>query len=92
MYFATSLLLDARVGRLVTDDEQVAALAAFLVAVDGGVPGHEVHRQLVGLGDLAAAAALQEQLAEVLLDLDAGLELAHLQRSRRRRWRRRWRR
>ena len=56
------------------------------------MPGHEVHRQLVRLRDLAAAAALQEQPAEVLLDLDARLELADLQAAPRRRSRRRSRR
>ena len=72
--------LDPRVGHLVADDEQVAALAALLEAVDARVPGHEVHGQLVGLGLLAAASALEQDVLEVAVHPVVGLELADLQR------------
>jgi hypothetical protein len=71
--------LHARVGRLVADDEQVAALAALLVAVDGRVPGHEVHGQLVGFGFLPASAAFEHDPAEVVVHPVVGFELADLQ-------------
>lgn len=72
--------LDLRVGQLVTDHEQVAAPAALVEAVDRGVPGHEVHGQLVRLAHLAAAPAFEQDLAEVVVHPVVGLELADLQR------------
>ena len=86
------LPLDAAVGHLVADEEQVSPLAALLQAVDRGLAGHEVHGQFVGLGLLPAAAPFEPELGEVFVDLDARLELADLQRRRGRRWRRRCRR
>lgn len=68
------------VGEFVADDEQVAAPAALVPAVGGGVPGHEVHRQLVRLGHLPAAATLQHDPAEVVVHPVVRLELPDLQR------------
>ena len=72
--------LDLRVWHLVADDEEVAALAPLLEAVGARVPGHEVHGELVGLGLLAAAPALQEDALQVPVHPVVRLELTDLQR------------
>ncbi len=71
-------VLHTRVSHLVADDEQVAALASLLVAVDRGVPGHEVQGQLVGLGLLPAAATFEQDPAQVVVHPVVGFELADL--------------
>ncbi len=73
--------LDLAVGHLVADEEEVAAAAALLVAVDAGVAGHGVQGEFVGLGHLAAPAALQEDVAEVVVHAVVGFELAELERD-----------
>jgi len=45
------------------------------------VPGHGVQRELVGLGHLAAAPALQQDVAEVVVHPVVRLELAELERD-----------
>ena len=71
---------DARVRHFIANQEQVAAAAAFLEAIDRRLAGHEVHGQFVRLGSLAAAPAFEPQFAEVFVDLNSGFELTDLQR------------
>jgi hypothetical protein len=70
----------AGVAHLVADEEQVAPLAALVETVDRGAPGHEVGGQLVALGHLPSAVALEEDVAELDVHAVVAFELAHLQR------------
>jgi hypothetical protein len=70
---------DVRPGLLVANGDEVALLAALLEGVGDGVAGREAVGEAVGFHVLAAAAALEDQVAQLFVEAVVGFELADLE-------------
>src|SRR5579884_1315810 len=73
------LFADSCIGLFVANEEGIALTTTFFPAINRGMACQEVEGQLIRLVICAAAATFQDDVAQVLVHLDAALELPNLQ-------------